>query len=67
MGQFEIGDIINYKMFYNGVNVTEIGMVSSERKQLDAKFYKGEFGYYVLNEKNDMVFVLELYIEGTVK
>jgi len=32
MRQFEIGDIINYKVFYNGVQGYNSGIVSSEKK-----------------------------------
>ena len=63
MKQIEIGDIINYKVFYNGVQGYNSGIVSSEKKQINTKFYKSEFGYEVLNEKNEVVWVLESYIE----
>ena len=63
MKQVEIGDIINYKVFYNGVQEYNFGIVSSEKKQINTKFYKSEFGYEVLNEKNEVVWVLESYIE----
>lgn len=63
MKQIELGDMISYKTFCNGVNVTQVGMVSSEKKQINTKFYKSEFGYEVLNEKNEVVWVLESYIE----
>lgn len=67
MRKFEVGDMINYKYFYRGFNTIRMGLVSSERKQMLDKSPSGLFGYDVLTEDNETVWILESYIEGKVE
>ncbi len=71
MRNFEVGDIIKYKYFYRGFNTIRIGIIASERKQMLDKSPSGLFGYDVLTEdneeNNEIVWILESYIEGKVE